>query len=245
MGSRHLKRFAVPRSWSIAKKEHTWAVKPSPGPHSKEDSVPLLILVRDILKYSRTSKEAKRIIREGSILVDKKARKDYKFPVGLMDIVEIPATKDRFIVMLDRRGKLVLEKIKVKETNLKPCKIVGKQTVRGGDLQLNFHDGRNYLVKIKDPKKPKEDVYRTKDTVLFDLNSSKPMRQIDYKEGNLALVIAGSHRGEVARIEEIQTVKNSKSNIVVLSSNSKKFRTLDDYVFMVGKTKSEVPGVSA
>lgn len=245
MGKRHLKRFAVPRTWSMAKKEHTWAVKPTPGPHSQETSVPLLILIRDTLKYARTAKEAKKIIRGGSILVDKKVRKEYKFPVGLMDIVEIPATKDRFIVLLDHRGKLFLEKIKVKETNLKPYKIVGKHAVKGGNLQLTFHDGRNYLVRVKDPQKPKEDVYKTKDTLLFDLKNSKPVRQIQYKEGNLALVIAGSHRGEVAKIEEIRKVENSKSNIVILSSNSKKFRTLDDYLFMVGKTKPEVPGVSA
>ena len=41
MGSRkHLKRFKAPEHWPIHPKEFTWTVKPSPGPHSIEGSLP-------------------------------------------------------------------------------------------------------------------------------------------------------------------------------------------------------------
>ena len=52
MGSRkHLKRYKAPKSWPIHPKEDTWTVKPAPGSHAIEDSLPLLVIIRDILEY--------------------------------------------------------------------------------------------------------------------------------------------------------------------------------------------------
>ena len=51
MGSRkHLKRYKAPKSWPIHPKEDTWTVKPSAGSHSIEDSIPLTLVIRDVLK---------------------------------------------------------------------------------------------------------------------------------------------------------------------------------------------------
>ena len=75
MGSRkHLKRFKSPEHWPIHPKEDTWTVKPSAGPHAIEESLPLLIVVRDILKVADNAREAKIIINNGDILVDGRAR---------------------------------------------------------------------------------------------------------------------------------------------------------------------------
>ena len=41
--SKHLKRLAVPKTWSIPKKSHKWAIKPSVGGHSLERSIPIAI----------------------------------------------------------------------------------------------------------------------------------------------------------------------------------------------------------
>ena len=68
----------------MAKKIRTWVVTPRPGPHPKYSSIPLLIVVRDILKLVETGKEAKKIIKAGEILVDGRPRKDHKYPTGFM-----------------------------------------------------------------------------------------------------------------------------------------------------------------
>ncbi|OYT47886.1 MAG: 30S ribosomal protein S4e, partial [Desulfurococcales archaeon ex4484_42] len=68
-GRRHLKRLAAPDFWPILKKEYVWTVKPSPGPHPIERSIPLLIIVRDILGYAETAREARRLIAEGHFKV--------------------------------------------------------------------------------------------------------------------------------------------------------------------------------
>ncbi|MEM1800921.1 MAG: S4 domain-containing protein, partial [Desulfurococcaceae archaeon] len=86
-GSRHLKALAAPEFWPILRKEYKWTVKPSPGPHPVDRCIPLLILVRDILKYAKTGKEARRLISEGHFAIDGRTVRDYKFPVGIMDII--------------------------------------------------------------------------------------------------------------------------------------------------------------
>ncbi len=243
MVKRHLKRLAAPRTWMLKRKEYTWTVRPNPGPHSKEQSYPLLLVVRDMLGYANTSREAKRTLNEGNILVNGKVRKEAKFPVGLMDIIQIPKTKEDFLVVFNKNRKIDLLKIKKKETKSRLCKIVNKQLVRGGSVQLNLHDGTNYLIK-NSKEKPAEDKYKTKDTLLLDLKKGEITGRIPYKKGNLALIIGGSHMGAVAKIEEIKVMKSSRANIVVLSSDSKKFQTIDDYVFMIGEKEPIIPEVS-
>jgi len=71
----HLKRLAAPEFWPIPKKKYTWVFSPSPGPHKKEECIPLAIVVRDILKLAETGKEAKRIIKAGEVIVDGKVRR--------------------------------------------------------------------------------------------------------------------------------------------------------------------------
>lgn len=234
MVKRHLKRLAAPRTWMLKRKEHVWTVKPRPGPHSQDKSYPLLLVVRDMLGYAKNTREAKRILNEGNILVNGKVRKDVKFPVGLMDIIEVPKTKENFLVVFNKNRKIDLLKIKKKETKARLCKIVNKSLVRGGSIQLNLHDGTNYLIK-NTAKTPAKDTYKTKGTILLDLKNGSISGHIPFKKGNLGLVIGGSHMGEVAKIEEIKVMKSSMANVVVMSSDSKKFQTIDDYVFMIGE----------
>lgn len=235
---KHLKRLAAPKSWKIPRKEKTWIVKPRPGPHKGAESLPLLLIVRDFLDYADTSREAKRIINEGKVLVNKVVRRDYKFPVGLMDIIEIPEAKERKIVLLDKRGRLILKKLLKKNANFKLSRILNKTIVKGGNIQLNLHDGRNILVKAE------EDVYKTKDTLLLDLKKGTIAKHVPYKEGNLAFITGGSHRAVIARIEEIKKIRSPEPNVVVLSTDDTRFETIEDYVFVMGEKELLIPEVA-
>ncbi|MEE8402125.1 MAG: 30S ribosomal protein S4e [Candidatus Hydrothermarchaeaceae archaeon] len=236
---KHLKRLNAPKSWKIPRKKNVWVAKPRPGPHRLTESLPLLLVLRDYLGLAETTREVKRIINEGNILVDKKVRLDYRFPVGLMDIIEIPDAKERRIVLLDKKGNLILKKLSKKNTNVKLCKIKSKTVLNGGSVQLNLHDGKNILV-----KSAKEDVYKTKDTLVIDLKTGKISSRIPYKKGNIALITGGSHRASVAKIDDITVLNSPQPNVVTLGSGKEKFKTIEDHVFLIGEKEPAIPEVA-
>jgi ribosomal protein S4E len=58
--------------------------------------------------------------KEGGILVDHKVRRDKGFPVGIMDVVQIPKTKENFRVLYDVKGRFVVKPIEDNEANVFP-----------------------------------------------------------------------------------------------------------------------------
>ncbi|TMI25623.1 hypothetical protein E6H30_05325 [Candidatus Bathyarchaeota archaeon] len=69
-GPRQLKREPSPGFWPIHRKEYTWAPRTRPGPHAREKSLPLMIIVRESLGLANIAKEAIKIISEGKVKVD-------------------------------------------------------------------------------------------------------------------------------------------------------------------------------
>jgi len=238
-GSRHLKSLAAPEFWPILRKEYKWTVKPSPGPHPLERCLPLLILVRDIFKYAKTGKEARRLIGEGRFKVDGRVVRNYKFPVGLMDVIEITDVNEFYRILPTPIKVLWPHKIPKEEAGLKPCQIINKTTVKGGHIQLNLHDGRNVLVKVADPRNPVEDIYETLGTVLISLRENTIVNYIPLKEGVIAIVYGGRNVGRVGKIIEIiPSALKRRKYIVTLEDNAgRRFQTSLEYVFPIGIDK--------
>lgn len=225
---RHQRRVAAPISWPVEKKTHAWVVGANAGSHSINTGIPLLIVVRDMLKLATNSREAKTIINEGNILVDGIPRKDYKYMTGLFDIISIPVQNDYYRVLLDANNRFKLYKEEPGVAKL--CRINDKTIVRKGAVQLNLHDGSNVLA---------SDEYKTFDTVMLSIPDRKIKKHIPYKAGNIALVIGGEHSGEIGKIKQIRKVRGSGTNMVVLS-NETEFETIENYVFVIGETVPEI-----
>jgi small subunit ribosomal protein S4e len=238
-GRRHLKALAAPAFWPILRKEHKWVVNPSPGPHPIERCIPLLILVRDILKYAKTGAEARKIIAEGHFKIDGRVRRNYKYPVGPMDVIELPKTGEYYRVIPVPTKVLDLLKITPEEARIKPCRIENKTTVRGGHIQLNLHDGRNVLVKVSDPRNPVEDVYETLGTVVISLEDNRIIDYIPPEKGVIAIVIGGKNVGRVGRIVDIipGALKRRKYIVTLQDKSGNLFQTSFEYVFPIGKDK--------
>ncbi|OYT61977.1 30S ribosomal protein S4e [Thermoplasmatales archaeon ex4484_30] len=219
----HLKRLKAPRSWKIERKVAKWAVKPSPGPHPVERSIPLLFVVRDYLRLADVGREAKKIIASRKVLVDGKARRDYKFPCGLMDVISLPEINEHYRVLFDARGVLRLVKIDEEHAKWKLCRIEGKTMVRGGKIQLNLHDGRNIVTEKNE--------YKTGDVLKISVPEQEILEHIPMQKGYLAMIIGGKHAGEIAKIEEIVVTRSPLPNIVKLEN----ITTIKPYVFPIGK----------
>ncbi len=227
--SRHQKRLSAPKSWNISRKAHKFVVKSAPGPHSESKSIPLLVALRDMLKLVNSSKEAKRILHDGSVMVDGNIVRDYRFPVGLFDVITMPKIDTSYRVILDRKQRFMLHK--VTNSGIKLYRITDKTNVKGGATQLNLHDGSNII--------SDEFSYRTSDTVLVSIPERKVLQHFVYKPGNLALITGGAHSGELATIKEIKKVRSSMPNMVSLQSTYD-FETVEDYVFVIGKNTPEI-----
>ncbi len=224
----HLKRYSIPKYWKMSKKERKFVIAPRPGPHRKLECIPLRVLLRDVLKVCSDAREADSMISRGEILVDKKARKDAAYPVGLMDVVEMPRVHKCYRVSVHRQG-LFLEEITHEEAAKKLCRIQGKRKVRGGMIQLNLHDGRNVLTQNND--------YRPNDSLLIELPGQKVLEHFKFDRNSPAMIIAGKNLGAKGKIKEIFDRKTMiERSRIVLQTKEGEIETVKQYV-LVGEIK--------
>ncbi|WP_457548755.1 30S ribosomal protein S4e [Archaeoglobus sp.] len=225
----HQKRLSAPKTYKIPRKIFKWTVKPSPGPHNK-NAVPLLIVVRDYLQLADNAREARRIIASGEILVDGVPRKDYKFPVGLFDVIKIPKLNKSYRMVFDEKGRYV--PIEIEDDNLKLYKIVNKTMVKGGRIQLNLFDGTNVLG---------DNSFKTKDSILMEIPEKKIVDHLPFEIGALVMITGGTHAGEMGRVKDYKIVRSSSPNLVTVEVEGKELTTIEDYIFVVGKKDDEKP----
>ena len=226
VGKKHVKRYLMPAFWPVKLKEYSWTVKPRPGPHQACFSIPLVILIRDFLKLAKTSKEAGRAIKAGKIVVDKKPRKDPRFSVGLMDVVEIPSIHKQYRVIATAKG-LGLNEISVGEADKKVCKITGKTTIKGGVFQLNLHDGRNILTEKTD--------YKVGDSLLLNVADQKILGHYTLEEDVPAAIFGGNNMGHEGVITNLYKRKRMvERNKAKLNVAGHEVETLVDYIIATG-----------
>lgn len=218
----------MPKTWKVSRKGKKYVVAPSPGPHAKKACMPLLVVVRDILKYAETGDEAKRVIKQGVISVDGKVRKDHRYPAGFMDVIEVKPTREHFRIMTGPKG-LFVEKTGAAEAGRKLCIIRKKFTMKGRIECLSLHDGRVIrLGKDKNEYKPGE-------TVEMEVPSQKITGHFRAEKGADALITSGKNIGIRGKIKEIRDRKfMTEKSVVVLESDGKEIETLKDCIMIIG-----------
>jgi len=229
MVKRHLSMLNAPTSWPIVRKKGVkWIAKPHPGPHALNDSITLSLILRNILKSLKTKHEIKQVLNEGKLLINKKIRKDYKFPVGIMDVLEIPITKEHYRVLYTNQGMFMLHSISAEESKLKPSKIIGKSSLRGKKTQINLSDGRNMIVD--------KDDFKVSDTLIFDMTDWSIKKHLKFEKGATVYITEGKYRGMSGTVENIKTIFD-KSTIEVKSKTAS-FETSKQFAFVIDESIS-------
>ncbi|MEM3662269.1 MAG: 30S ribosomal protein S4e [Sulfolobales archaeon] len=238
-GSRHLKSLAAPFFYPIHRKEHKWVVKPSPGPHSIYSSLPLMLILRDLLRIADTSREARRIISSGVVMVDRRVRRNYKYPVGFFDVISLISIGKHYRIIPKPVRFIDYIEINEDESYIKPLRIDNKTTVKGGATQLNLYGGYNILVgSSKNSEKNEGIEYKTFGTVIVDLRDMSVKDYIPLEEGVLALVIGGRNIGRLGRIVKIVRGMRAYRTLVTLEDYNKHlFQTTLNYVYVIGREK--------
>lgn len=201
-------------------------MKPSPGPHSSEDALPLIILLRDILKYVHTTREGKKVVHEGKVLVNGSIRKDHRFPVGLFDSISIPSLHHYYSIMHDETGKLYPKKIEKEEADQKIEKIIGKKMLPGKKTQLNLYDGRNLLVE--------KDEYLTGDSIILTPDN-KIKKHLRFEKGAVVYLIAGKHKGTTGILEAIKPMEGRQPDRIIFKTKKGSIETLREYTYVIEK----------
>jgi small subunit ribosomal protein S4e len=245
-----LKRKPAPRFWPIQRKEAVWIVRPSPGPHSLENCLPLSLVLRDILEVAETNKEAKKIITQGKVYVDGIVRRKDDFPVGLMDVISMPDVNKFYRILPSHKG-LFLNPISKEEASFKLFRVEGKTTVKNGTSQVALHDGSNLLLKGEAPESPAAGVYQTFDTLKLGLPEKQVLDQLKTKKGNIAIITGGKNigkQGKIVEIEKTEAKKRRNALVVIEDEKGSRYQTILDFVFSIGGAQSlislpEVPSV--
>ncbi|MXQ83754.1 hypothetical protein E5288_WYG002346 [Bos mutus] len=162
---KHLKRVAAPKHWMLDKLTGVFAPRPSTGPHKLRECLPLIIFLRNRLKYALTGDEVKKICMQRFIKIDGKVRTDITYPAGFMDVISIDKTGENFRLIYDTKGRFAVHRITTEEAKYKLCKVRKIFVGTKGIPHLVTHDART--IRYPDP------LIKVNDTIQIDLETGK------------------------------------------------------------------------
>ncbi|MDI9644468.1 MAG: 30S ribosomal protein S4e [Candidatus Verstraetearchaeota archaeon] len=229
----HLRTYPAPRHWPVAVKESAFTVRPMPGPHPFKECIPLGLILRDVLGKVKTISEAKRALAERKVLVDGKVRRDYRYPVGLMDILYLKPEEVYYRVMPDRVRKLCLMRISPDEATFKLLKIKGKHILKGRKVQLSFHDGKTLAFNVDDPFNIQLP-YAPNDVLKISIADNQVLDHLPLDRGVFVAVTGGRNVGQYGTVVETPQTKSPDALSKVSIAGKETTVTLK-YLFPIGK----------
>jgi small subunit ribosomal protein S4e len=232
--SNHQKRLSAPDAWPVSRKTETFTVDPSAGPHG-DQGVPLLIVLRDVLGYADSRKEARYALDQDRIRINGDAVSDERRPVGLFDIVSFGERDEHYRVFPGTGGRLALTPIPASAADSRLGRIVGKRQVAGGDTQVTLHDGATLLLDGEDATPG--------DSLIVDIETNEIVARFPYEEGSLVTAVDGRHAGEIGRIESIDVRAGSNPNAVSVETADGGFETVEEYVVVIDEAFVDDPSV--
>lgn len=225
MSKNHLKRMNAPKTWPIERKATVFITRPKPGPHSMAMSMPLSILLIDVLDLARSARGVRFILNTQEVLVNGTKQRRPDASAGLFDIVSFPATKTNYRIVINKLNRLAAIPVAGKDAEVVPCKITSKTLLSSKRLQLGFHNGRTLLVQ--------KDRYKVGGTVLLGLDG-KERAYFPFEQGAFVSVTGGKHVGQHGIVERLSngeaTVKTPEGEIETRVGN----------LFVLGKGTSEI-----
>jgi len=208
-----------------------WAPRPSSGPHKLRECLPLVLLLRNRLRYALSRNECTMIVMQRLLKVDGKVRTDINYPAGFQDVISIEKTGEHYRLLFDTKGRFTLHRLKdAKEFGFKLCKINKVYIGAKGIPYAVTHDARSL-------RYPNPDIV-VGDTVKLDIATGKPSDIVHCDVGNIAAITGGRNFGRVGIIEHKEKHPGSWDIIHVKDNAGHQFSTRAANVFVLGKGKT-------
>ncbi|KAJ1914468.1 40S ribosomal protein S4 [Tieghemiomyces parasiticus] len=224
---KHMKRLNAPKHWMLDKLTGVYAPKPTAGPHKSRECLPLIIFLRNRLKYALNRREVISILNQRLVKVDGKVRTDDTYPTGFMDVIGIEKSGENFRLIYDTKGRFTIHRITEEEAAYKLCKVKRVQLGAKGIPFLVTHDGRT--IRYPDPK------IKVNDTIKLDIATSKIEGFLKFELGNLAMVTGGSNTGRVGNIVAHDRHDGGFDIMHIKDAAGNEFATRLSNVFVIGR----------
>jgi len=204
-----------------------FAPRPNPGGHKLRESIPLILILRNRLKYALSGREAELIVKQRLVKIDGKVRTEKAFPCGFNDVVSIPKTNQHFRLLYDTKGRFVLNPITAKQAEFKLCKVVARGIQRKAVGYIRTHDGRH--IRFADP------ALQVHDVIKIDISTQKVAGVVKFQVGNLAMITGGQNQGRVGKITKREEHPGSFEIIHLQDTTGNVFTTRVGNVFVIGE----------
>ena len=199
----------MPTSWPIPRKGKRKRFIAVPS-HATSKGISVLFLLRDVLKITKTRKEARYMTLNGMVKINNQIRKDENFPVQVFDTINLEKAKLNYRLEITNK-KFNLVEISAKEAENKIVKISGKKTIGIKTVQMNLDDGQNIITSEK---------FSVGDSVLLNTKEKKIVKILPLKEGAKVEIISGKHAGEKGTLVKFEDLVRGKNYQIKLEDKT-------------------------
>lgn len=207
---------------ALERKSSNFIAKPRPGRHTLSTSITLASFLREKLGVAASASEARKSIVSGKIEVNGKIRRDYRYPIGLGDIIKIVPSDESYIIGIGRYGTFDAKKVEKKD-HKRTLKVVGKYIGSGKKQMIRLNNGNifHYDKEVK-----------VNDSVIVE--ERKIAKVIKLEHGAKCMVVSGAHAPAVGKIKEIVKGTATRDSTVRIEGENGTFETLLDNVMAIG-----------
>ena len=211
----------------LSKLGGTFAPRPTHGPHGMKECLPLILILRNRLNYALNGREVQMIVKNRSVKIDGKVRTDSRFPVGFMDVLTIPKTKENYRLMYNTKRRFCLVPLSQEQAKFKLCKVEKRVLGTHGIPFIVTHDGRT--IRYPHPE------IQANDTIKLNLETGKITDFIKFDIGNTAMMVGGNSMGRIGVIVKREVHPGSFEIVHIKDAKGNTFTTRLNNVFVIGK----------
>lgn len=249
-----------------------YAPRPSAGPHKLRESLPLIVFLRNRLKYALNYRETKQIVKSRAIHVDGKIRTDMMYPAGFMGLclggggavvssrcttarVRCPLTPPLFPLSLTLTDVITIPKTGENFRLLYDVK--GRYAVH----RIKEDEAKYKLCKVRrigtagkgipfavthDGRTVRypDPLVKANDTIKLDLATGRPTAFYKFDTGAQVMVTGGRNTGRVGKILHRDRHPGGFDIVTVEDSAGHQFATRVGNIFVIGQGGSSKPAVT-
>jgi small subunit ribosomal protein S4e len=189
--------------WPIERKGTKYLAAAS---HSSSKGIPILFIIRNMLKLARTRKEVEYMLRNKDVKINNKTIKEDNFPVLFFDTITLEKSGKNYRMIIDNK-KFKLQEISGKEAEKKVSKIINKKSINKSTIQMNLEDGRNFLTKDK---------FSVGDSAIINTKEGKIEKILPLKDGAKVKIVSGKYSGHEGKIKTTKELARGREYIIQL-----------------------------